>query len=277
MFRLTLVEAEGIQRSRSQIVTLKRGQNIKYLPAAFTEHGAIMAANVLNSPRATQMSSAGLHALRDEHSRGTGQSVVRSCSRVRLLQNASWAWAGSYAGLRLKGSCSFLFAVLEVPKGTHAAMSLMERVVFLRRFTRVGQEGDFGDLPGNRKSVRPRYTTCSINRPRASTRYGVILGVSGLRCSRLQRLGSLTGSGTGMRIAPREVKTPERGRFVRMSYFHRTGGMQNEEQSPAAARRESSGDRPDVANRPAPDAHPAASLLAVTSEHSIPASRLSCG
>ena len=56
MFRLTLAEAEGLRRSRSQIVTLKRGQNIKYLPAAFTEHGAIMAANVLNSPRATQMS-----------------------------------------------------------------------------------------------------------------------------------------------------------------------------------------------------------------------------
>ena len=56
MFRLTLGEAEDIRRSRSQIVTLKRGQNIKYLPAAFTEHGAIMAANVLNSPRATQMS-----------------------------------------------------------------------------------------------------------------------------------------------------------------------------------------------------------------------------
>ena len=30
--------------------------NIKYLPYAFTEHGAIMAANVLNSPRAVQMS-----------------------------------------------------------------------------------------------------------------------------------------------------------------------------------------------------------------------------
>jgi ORF6N domain len=56
MFRLTLGEAEDMQRSRSQIVTLKRGQNIKYLPAAFTEHGAIMAANVLNSPRATHMS-----------------------------------------------------------------------------------------------------------------------------------------------------------------------------------------------------------------------------
>jgi hypothetical protein len=37
-------------------VTLKRGQNIKYLPNAFTEHGAIMAANVLGSTQATQMS-----------------------------------------------------------------------------------------------------------------------------------------------------------------------------------------------------------------------------
>ncbi len=56
MFRLTLEEAERVQRSRSQFVTLKRGHNIKYPPHAFTEHGAIMAANVLNSPRAVQMS-----------------------------------------------------------------------------------------------------------------------------------------------------------------------------------------------------------------------------
>ena len=55
-FRLTLEEAETVQRSRSQIVTLKRGQNVKYLPHAFTEHGAIMAATVLNSPEAVAMS-----------------------------------------------------------------------------------------------------------------------------------------------------------------------------------------------------------------------------
>ena len=55
-FRLILKEAEDVQRSRSQIVTLKRGQNIKYLPYAFTEHGAIMAASVLNSPEAVAMS-----------------------------------------------------------------------------------------------------------------------------------------------------------------------------------------------------------------------------
>ena len=41
---------------RSQFVTLKRGQHRKYLPQAFTEHGAIMAANVLNSKEAVQMS-----------------------------------------------------------------------------------------------------------------------------------------------------------------------------------------------------------------------------
>ena len=32
-----------------------RGQNIKYRPYAFTEHGAIQAANVLSSPRAVEM------------------------------------------------------------------------------------------------------------------------------------------------------------------------------------------------------------------------------
>jgi uncharacterized coiled-coil protein SlyX len=37
-------------------VILKRGQNIKYLPYAFTEHGALMAANVINSSRVVQMS-----------------------------------------------------------------------------------------------------------------------------------------------------------------------------------------------------------------------------
>ena len=33
-----------------------RGQHRKYLPYVFTEHGALMAASVLNSPRAVQMS-----------------------------------------------------------------------------------------------------------------------------------------------------------------------------------------------------------------------------
>jgi hypothetical protein len=55
-FRLTRDESIELQRSRSQTVILKRGRNIKYAPLAFTEHGAIMAASVLSSPRAVQMS-----------------------------------------------------------------------------------------------------------------------------------------------------------------------------------------------------------------------------
>jgi len=55
MFRLTEQEQAAL---RSQFATLKtgRGQHRKYLPYAFTEHGAIMAATVLNSPRAVQVS-----------------------------------------------------------------------------------------------------------------------------------------------------------------------------------------------------------------------------
>ena len=56
LFQLTREEVETAFRSRSQIVILKRGMNIKYLPYAFTENGAIMVANVLNSPEAVRMS-----------------------------------------------------------------------------------------------------------------------------------------------------------------------------------------------------------------------------
>ncbi len=55
MFQLTKEEYDSL---RSQIATLKqeRGQHRKYLPYTFTEHGAIMAATILNSPKAIEMS-----------------------------------------------------------------------------------------------------------------------------------------------------------------------------------------------------------------------------
>ena len=56
MFQLTKEEADVWVRSRSQFAILKRGKTIKYLPYAFTEHGTIMAANVLNSPQAVRIS-----------------------------------------------------------------------------------------------------------------------------------------------------------------------------------------------------------------------------
>ena len=58
MFRLAKEEWAALQPLRSQTAILKpgRGQHRKYPPCAFTEHGALMAANILNSPRAVAMS-----------------------------------------------------------------------------------------------------------------------------------------------------------------------------------------------------------------------------
>ncbi|MBI5142946.1 MAG: ORF6N domain-containing protein [Nitrospirae bacterium] len=58
MFQLTAEEWSSLNPLRSQIATLEggRGRHRKYLPFAFTEHGALMAANVLNSPEAVSMS-----------------------------------------------------------------------------------------------------------------------------------------------------------------------------------------------------------------------------
>ena len=69
------IGADGRVALRSQNAALKRGQHVKYPPYAFTEHGAIMAAMVLSSPRAVSM----------------GVYVVRASSRMReqLVANSA--------------------------------------------------------------------------------------------------------------------------------------------------------------------------------------------
>ena len=59
MFQLSAHEWDSL---RSQNATLKRGEHRKYRPHAFTEHGAVMAANVLKSKQAIQMSVAVVRA-----------------------------------------------------------------------------------------------------------------------------------------------------------------------------------------------------------------------
>jgi hypothetical protein len=55
MFQLIRTEVEEL--NRSQFVTgSQKHRDPRFSPFAFTEHGAIMAANVLNSPRAIRMS-----------------------------------------------------------------------------------------------------------------------------------------------------------------------------------------------------------------------------
>jgi hypothetical protein len=56
MFRLTPKETMTDLPSRSQTVILKRGDNVKYAPYVFTEHGAVMMANILKSASAVRAS-----------------------------------------------------------------------------------------------------------------------------------------------------------------------------------------------------------------------------
>lgn len=85
MFQLTVEEAQAL-RSRSQSVTLKRGQNIKYRPYAFTEHGILMLSSVLSSERAVQVNI----------------EIMRTFLRLRLLLASNAEFAKKLEELELK-------------------------------------------------------------------------------------------------------------------------------------------------------------------------------
>jgi phage regulator Rha-like protein len=91
MLRLNSAEADELRRIRSQFVTLKRGEHRKYLPYAFTEHGALMLANVLNSERAAQ----------------TSVQVVRAFVRLRQLLSSNAELARKMESLEKKCDTQF--------------------------------------------------------------------------------------------------------------------------------------------------------------------------
>jgi phage regulator Rha-like protein len=84
MFQLTKEESDSL---RSQFATLKtgRGQHRKYAPFAFTEHGALMAATVLNSPQAIAMSVAIIKAF--VKLRQLALSIGELSQKVAALEN----------------------------------------------------------------------------------------------------------------------------------------------------------------------------------------------
>ena len=73
---------------RSQFVTLKGGRGVhrKHPPLAFTEHGALMAATILNSPRAVQMSVYVVRAF--VKLRQTLASNAELARRLRVLEKS---------------------------------------------------------------------------------------------------------------------------------------------------------------------------------------------
>lgn len=102
VFQLTNQEVIELLGSRSQIATLKRGQNIKYLPYAFTEHGALQAANVLNSGRATAMSIYVIRAfVKMREQQTANQTILRHLAEIdRSLLTHDVALRDIYKKLR---------------------------------------------------------------------------------------------------------------------------------------------------------------------------------
>ena len=77
LFRLTDGEV-----MRCQIGAASK-RNVRYLPNAFTEHGALMAANVLNSPRAAEMSVYVIRAfVRMRRELGANETVARRLAEI---------------------------------------------------------------------------------------------------------------------------------------------------------------------------------------------------
>ena len=106
-FQMTRGETDGL---RSQFATLKegRGRHRKYHPWVFTEHGTVMLANVLRSPRAIRASI----------------EVVRAFVRIRVLASAHKDLAGRLDQLEDKYDRQFkavfnaIRELMELPRDT---------------------------------------------------------------------------------------------------------------------------------------------------------------
>jgi len=97
MFQLTMEEAKiwwaEVRRAslRSQIVTLKRGEHIKYRPYAFTEHGILMLSSILNSERAIKVNI----------------EIMRAFVRLRRMLSSHAELARKLDGLEKKYDAQF--------------------------------------------------------------------------------------------------------------------------------------------------------------------------
>ena len=133
LFQLTAKEADSL---RSQFATLKkgRGQHRKFLPYAFTENGAIMAANVLNSPEAVRMSV----------------FVVRAFVQMRDLLGGTKELARQLADLEKK-----LTARLDVHESVIVdVLRRVMEILNLRHRCRPNRRNDRLAFTSNRKTSR---------------------------------------------------------------------------------------------------------------------------
>jgi hypothetical protein len=97
LFRLDRTEVEALNRSQS-VTGSQKHRDPRFPPFAFTEHGAIMAATILNSPRAVE----------------TSLYVVRAFVQLRelLASNAELARKLAELERKLKGHDEAITAIL---------------------------------------------------------------------------------------------------------------------------------------------------------------------
>lgn len=118
-------------RSRSQIVTLKRGRNLKYPPYAFTEEGVAMLSGVLRSRRAVRVNVA----------------IMRAFVRLREIFGAHRDLARRLDELERKTD-SRLRAVFDAIRGLMAPPDPPRRRIGFR-----GHEPSGGELGSSRRRV----------------------------------------------------------------------------------------------------------------------------
>jgi hypothetical protein len=132
IFQLTVKENEEL---KSQTVTSKSSRGgRRHLPYAFTEHGAIMAASVLNSPRAVEMSV----------------FVVRAFVRLREALASHKALAAKFAELEQRLETHDK-AIGEIIDAIRALMTPPEKPV-----RQIGFRPDAVSKPKMLEQARPR-------------------------------------------------------------------------------------------------------------------------
>jgi hypothetical protein len=112
LFRLDRTEVEALNRSRFATGSQKH-RDPRFPPFAFTEHGAIMAATIVNSPRAVEMSL----------------YVVRAFVKLRelLASNAELARKLTELERKLKGHDEAIAAILSAIRELMSPPALKRR------------------------------------------------------------------------------------------------------------------------------------------------------
>ncbi|MGD0014161.1 MAG: ORF6N domain-containing protein [Bryobacteraceae bacterium] len=137
MFRLTLQEATLCSRSR--FVTLKKGQNVKYAPYAFTEQGVAMLSSVLNSDRAVQVNIA----------------IMRAFVKLRELMASHRDLAAKLYALEQKYDAQFRVVFDAIRKLMEPAAKPRRRIGFVTA-TPAASDGSVPAGPAARKTGQMR-------------------------------------------------------------------------------------------------------------------------